>query len=137
MELGDFHRHRRLASAFALVGVLLYSALIPGHVVSQATARALGSANGALAGAEFAFEPICHGGIARTQDPSTRSEPSAPQKKCPFCKGYASFMTAIAGGCDAGVLDAERASPAVALFSDGLKESALRRPHNRGPPLEL
>lgn len=136
MGLGDFHRHRQLASAFALVGVLLYTALIPGHVVSQATARVLAGADG-QAGIALAFEPICHSGVARSPDPSKPSGPSTPQKKCPFCTGYAAFVTAIVGDCDAGAIDAELVSPSLVVFDDGLVESEAKRPHNRGPPLKL
>ena len=130
MGLGDFHRHRRLASVLALAGVLLYTALIPGHVISQATALV---AAGEL---EIVFELSCHSGVAETRDPSAPSEPSIPEKKCPFCKGYAAFMTALAGACDAGILDAERASPTFASLDQGVAEQAARRPHNRGPPFE-
>jgi hypothetical protein len=132
MGLGGFHRHRRLASALALVGVLLYTALIPGHVVSQATAWALA---GTQAGSELAFEPICHSG--GTQDPSGPGKPSTPQKKCPFCTGYASFVTADAAIFSAVIPDAERVSPSLVVFDEGLVESEAKRPNNRGPPLEL
>jgi hypothetical protein len=136
MGLGDFHRHRQLASAFALVGILIYSALIPGHVVSQATMHALAGADG-QAGVPAAFEPICHRGIARSQDPSKPGEPSAPHKKCPFCSGYASFVTADAATSSGVVLDAERVSPSLVVFDEGLVEREAKRPNNRGPPLEL
>jgi len=134
--LGDFHRHRRLASAFALVGILLYTALIPGHVVSQATMRALAGADGQAA-IEAAFEPICHHSIARAQDPSKPGEPSAPHKKCPFCSGYASFVTADAANYSAVILDTERASPSLVVFDEVLVECEAKHPNNRGPPLEL
>jgi len=134
--MGDFHRHRRLASAFALVGILLYTALIPGHVVSQATARAFAGADG-QAGVETAFEPICHHSIARTQSPSKPGEPAAPHKKCPFCSGYASFVTADAAAFSAVILDAERASPSLVVFDEGLVEREATHPNNRGPPFEL
>ncbi len=132
MGLGDFHRHRSLAGAFALVGVFLFTALIPGHVVSQATALALAGEPGAVA-----LDMPCHSGPAGSHDPAAPSEPSTPQKKCPFCKGYAAFMTALAGACDAGVLDAERATPRFAVADLGHVGGAPGRPHNRGPPLEL
>lgn len=134
MGLGDFHRHRQWASAFALVGILLYTALIPGHVVSQATARALTGEPGAAA-----LEMPCHSGagVAHSHDPGAPAEPSTPQKKCPFCKGYAAFMTALAGACDAGALDAERATLRFTAADSGRLEHTTWRPNNRGPPLEL
>jgi len=136
MGLGDFHRHRQLASAFALVGILIYSALIPGHVVSQATMHALAGADG-QAGLPAAFEPICHRGVERTHAPSKPGEPSAPHKKCPFCSGYASFVAADAATFSSVILDAERVSPSLVVFDEGLVEREAKRPNNRGPPLEL
>jgi len=130
MGLGDFHKQRRSASVIALAGVLLYTALVPGHVISQATALV---AAGEL---EVVLEMSCHSGVAETRDPSAPSEPSVPEKKCPFCKGYAAFMTALAGACAAGILDAERASPNFASLDEGVAEQSVRRPHNRGPPFE-
>lgn len=131
MGLGDFHRYRRLVAAFALASGLLYTGLIPGHVISQATAFFLPDDFGA------AVEMPCHEGMADTRDSSAPGEPSAPPKKCPFCKGYAAFMTALAGACDAGTLDAERAALRFAVFEDGQVHRVAGRTHNRGPPLEL
>lgn len=137
MGLGDFHRHRRLASAFALVGILLYTALIPGHVVSQATALALAGASGP-AEVETAFEPICHSGALRASKPGEPSGPNkTPQKKCPFCTGYASFVTADAAASNAVIADAERVPPSLVVFDERLVERDAKRPNNRGPPLEL
>ena len=131
MGLGDFHKHRRLAGVLALAGVLLYTALIPGHVISQATALL---AAGEL---DVAFEMSCHSGLAEMRDPSAPGEPSVPEKKCPFCKGYAAFMTSLAGACGAGILDAEHASPNFASLNLDVAEQTVLRPHNRGPPTNL
>jgi hypothetical protein len=132
MRQGMSYWIHRFAAVAALCGIAAYSALIPGHVVSQATLSMLGGAQ-----AEPALEPICHGGVATTRDSSAPSGPTAPQKKCPFCTGYAAFMTAIAGNCDAGVLDADLASPTFAVLDDGFVEGFVGRPQNRGPPLDL
>lgn len=129
MELGDFHRYRRLASAFALLGVLLYTALVPGHVISQATAFLLADEFGT------ALEMSCHEGMEVGS--SAPGEPSVPQKKCPFCKGYAPFMTALAGMSDAGTIDAERTTLQFVVADDQAVQRMSRHPHNRGPPLEL
>lgn len=131
MGLGDLHRIRGLAGAFALGGVLLYTALIPGHVVSQATAFAFGGDAG------LSTEMPCHEGMAvqdTEQDPAT---PDTPQKKCPFCKGYAAFMTALAGASDAGTIDAEHTRITEASLDEGPVERASRHTHNRGPPILL
>ncbi len=130
MGLGDCHNHRRFAGILALAGVLLYTALIPGHVISQATALLPKSE------LEIAFEMSCHNGMAETVDPSAPGEPTIPEKKCPFCKGHAAFMTALAGACDTGILDAERPSPNFVSLNDGVAAQAIRSPHNRGPPFE-
>lgn len=130
MGLGDFHRHRHLASAFAFVGILLYTAFVPGHVISQATASLVADKLGA------ALEMSCHEGL-EGQRSSVPGEPSVPQNKCPFCKGYAAFMTALAGVCDPGTLDAKRSTAHFTLLDDGRVQRVTERPHNRGPPLEL
>lgn len=137
MGLGDFHKHRRLASAFALVGVLLYTALIPGHVLSEATAAILAGGDGADVLLDAAFKPICHSDVAGSRDPSKPNAPADPHKKCPFCSGYASFVTAIVGDCDASAIDAEVFVPKPAVFDAQFAESDLKQPNNRGPPLEL
>lgn len=131
MGLGEFHRHRLFASVFALVGVLLYTALVPGHVISQAMTLFVADELGAP------LEMSCHAGLDVGQRSSTPGEPSVPQKKCPFCKGYAPFMTALAGVCNAGALDAEQATAQFALLDDGQVQRVAGRPHNRGPPVEL
>ena len=47
MGLSALRRHRHLPAAAALMSVLLYTALVASHIVSQATHRALPSAPGA------------------------------------------------------------------------------------------
>ena len=84
-----------------------------------------------------AIEMLCHEGVVEMRGPSTPGEPSAPQKKCPFCKGYAPFMTALAGACDAGTLEADRTTSHFAVMNDGIVMRVAMRPQNRGPPLEL
>ena len=76
MGMGVLDRYRRIAGALALVGTIFYAALVPLHVVSQATATLLGEA---LAGASQA---PCHeaSGAAdqATNDPA-RKAPAMPQ----------------------------------------------------------
>jgi hypothetical protein len=74
---------RRLAAALALCGVLTYSALIPGHLVSQLVNELIGSPVAAAAAAE----PPCH-----ETGEKAPSEPKAANKHCPFCTGYAAFQ---------------------------------------------
>ena len=135
MGMGVLYKHRRFAAMVALVGVALYTALAPMHVVSQATADP--AAGSQIAGFERA--PIdCHTEPATADDAgSTGPEDSAPKKKCPFCKGYASFLTAFVGGADAATIDAERASLAFLSVDTELTYVSGRTPQNRGPPIEL
>ncbi len=137
MGMGDFHRHRRLSGVMALVGVLLYVALIPGHVVSQALSGSLASMQGTHAGDAGADEPICHRMMGGAKDPAAPGSPTAPHKKCPFCTGYASFHAGLAACTAVLIVAVEPASPTLAGLDAAIMESAVRHPQNRGPPLEL
>jgi hypothetical protein len=116
----------------ALAGVALYTALVPGHIVSQATAVA--SAMSAKVSGRAAAGHDCHGDMASGAAPNT---PAAPKKKYPFCMGYAAFLTALVSGANVGILDAERASPVVFDANAELVYAILRLPQNRGAPVEL
>jgi hypothetical protein len=137
MGVGDFHRQRRLAGMIAIVSALLYVALIPGHVVSQATSGSLGSVPVAHAGGEGVEDVGCHKMMGGAKDPAAPGVPATPKKKCPFCTGYASFLAALGAGPAVSILAVERAPPVFASFDAAVVESAVRRPQNRGPPLEL
>jgi len=135
MGLGDLHTFRELARALALVGVLLFTALVPGHVVSQAAALVGGDTD------EIVVEMSCHRGMAMPAtmpDPDETPPPQEnnPQEKCPFCNGYAAFMSALAGAPDVGELDAERVRMAVVSIDDVI-ENIAKHTKNRGPPLFL
>lgn len=132
MRTGTSHWIRCVAAVSALCGIALYSALIPGHVVSQSTARLSGSIQ--AAGATSAARPLCHRDTTEAQDSTAPNAPSTPKKKCPFCSGYAAFVTAIVGDYDAGAIDAELITPSLVIFDDGFVEGESKRPHNRGPP---
>ena len=69
MGLGNLDTIRGLAGALALLGILLFTALVPGHIVSQATALAFGG------DAESAAEMPCHD---ETAMPDATDEPKAP-----------------------------------------------------------
>ena len=130
MGLGGLHKWRRVASAFALAGIVLFTWLVPGHLVSQATAFARDAAPGA------AHEMPCHEDMAMpavTPDPNN-PEPDAPQSKCPFCKGYAAFMNVLLGEPDTGAIDAERVTIAQLAMDDGAIEHIAKQTKNRGPP---
>jgi hypothetical protein len=132
--MGVFHkRFGRLPAMLALAGVVLYTALVPGHVVSQAST---------FVGDESVSGPAqaahdCHGDVAHTDGATDPAKPSAPKKKCPFCTGYAAFLTALVNSADAGILDAEYATPSAGHIETAINLVALKRPRNRGPPNEL
>jgi hypothetical protein len=128
MRLGDLHKPvRRVAAIAALAGIMLYSMLVPGHIVSQAMLATGGG------------EPICHEDTADAGHPgrSPASEDPKPDKKCPFCKGYATFLTAFSGGAGGGILDAPRAAPLAASLDCGIAYVIALTPQSRGPPIEL
>ena len=137
MGLSALHRHCRLpATAAALLGVLLYTALVASHIVSQATPRVLIGAHGATAQAEMG-DAGCHESLhsaANTND-ANRGVPAPPAKKCPFCAGYAALHLTVAGSC-VDVLPREATSQQFGgLGSAQLTWSAdLPSWHPRAPP---
>lgn len=121
--MGGFRKGvwRRIAGAFGLVGVLLYTALIPGHLVSQTIS--------ALLFAELGTVVICHSG-----GDTPANDQSKEKRDCPFCHGYASFQISTLGGGLAFTVP----SHSVAIFAPIQDEPSLRRaaltPQSRGPP---
>jgi hypothetical protein len=130
MGSGALHRYRRLAALVALAGVALYTALVPGHVVSQATA-ALKDAGTYI---QVSAAPDCHADLGQANDPGA---PTAPKKKCPFCMGSAAFQVALVAAPDAGILNAALYQPVAIAADRGVVHAVLRVPQNRGPPLAL
>ena len=100
MSLGALRRHRRLPAAAALMSVLLYTALVTSHIVSQATHRSL-PAPGADTQSVSVGDPGCHESppSAGNANDSNHGLPAPPAKKCPFCAGYAALHITVAGGC--------------------------------------
>jgi hypothetical protein len=116
---------RQAAAALALCGLLAYSGLLPGHILSQLV-TALGErgfAIGAMAG--------CHdeGGPAKQQPTN------GAKKHCPFCAGYASFQLAAIGSPT--ILPPPKIAGGEVLATGD--DMALRKsvivPQSRGPPL--
>lgn len=150
MGLGDLHRTNRLARAFtrnwafslaralALTGMVLFTALVPGHLVSQAAAFAGHELIGhGLVGKDVPGPVVampCHDQTAMPGAAPDPDNPETPQEECPFCKGYATFMSALAGAPDAGILDADRAhAEPLAAGTDTIEQIATLT-NNRGPP---
>jgi hypothetical protein len=129
MRWGTSYWVRSVAALSALCGVALYSALIPGHIVSQAMS-AVGSG---AAGRIVSSAPVsCHSS-AQIQWPAPGA-PTNPEKKCLFCSGYASFVVASVAHANITVIAVERASPALFSFEAVVVRGVLRAPQNRGPP---
>lgn len=128
MSLQGLHRYRRLTGVAALLGVLFYTALIPLHTVSEATA---------LLGAKLPIV-ICHSGATaasdRASNDSAPAEPAAPQKHCPFCQGFAAFQVAITPAHAIGIVRVAVRAPAPHLASEGFVSASVRAPQSRGPP---
>jgi hypothetical protein len=99
MGLRALRRHRHLPAAAALLGVLLYTALVTSHIVSQATHGAVPGAPGAAV-RSVAIGDHCHDSLpasGKANGPS-RGLPGSPPTKCPFCTGYAVLLIGTAGG---------------------------------------
>ena len=116
---------RRATAALALCGVVAYSGLLPGHIVSQLVTDLAerGFGHAAMAG--------CHdeGGPANPQPTN------GAKKHCPFCTGYASFQLA-ALSAHALLVPPKIIGGDVLVIEDdmALRESAIT-PQSRGPPL--
>jgi len=108
----------------ALCGVLAYSGLFPGHIVSQLVTELgeHGFGDAAMAG--------CH------EDGTAKPQPSNGAKKhCPFCTGYASFQFAAVGSPTILVPPKVVGGDVLAIEDDmALRKSAIT-PQSRGPPL--
>lgn len=120
------HEWRRIAGALALLGIVVYSALIPGHLVSQLRADLVQGKLG------DAYGVMCQSGVAGKTAPG--SEDGKSQTDCPFCKNFASFNFAAPApeaillkrpGANSVVLPEEAA---IATYRDG------QIPLSRGPP---
>lgn len=113
---------RRVAGAFGLLGVLVYSSLIPGHLVSQTLTVLVQAELGVVV-------PICHRGGAGSPAGKTTKDQS-----CPFCHGYASFMAAVPSIAVA-LLVPPRVAERVAPVQDNFRvRRATLTPQSRGPP---
>jgi hypothetical protein len=126
------------ATGAALIGVLLYTALVASHIVSQATSLASPGAPGAVAQSVVTGEPNCHESLpaAGKANDSNRSLPASPAKKCPFCAGYAALHISVVGDPVSILLDGSAAAHFAGLGDGHLIEPASSHSwHSRAPPL--
>lgn len=114
MRPGQSRLWRRLGGALALCGVLLYAALIPGHLVSQTLQQLVQAEPGTV-------ESSCH------EEAGTQAKlPAKPKKSCPFCAGFASFQLAALGA----TLDP---APPLAIAGDRLALDSQSAPSREAP----
>jgi hypothetical protein len=131
MSLRALRRHCHLPTAAALISVLLYTALISSHIVSQATSLA------APAQSIATGDPGCHetqpsAGKAKN---SNHGLPASPAKKCPFCAGYATLHLSVFGDF-VGNLLCKGAETDFAGLGDGhlIEPATSHSWHPRAPP---
>jgi hypothetical protein len=125
MEWGISRMIRRLGGALALCGVVLYSALIPGHLVSQTLQQ--------LAQAELGtVEVDCH-----EEAGDKANLPAKPKKSCPFCAGFASFQIAALGSALDPAPPQAIAGDRHAFESQSAPSRDAPSPNSRAPPLSL
>jgi hypothetical protein len=100
MGLRALRRHRHLPAAAALIGLLLYTALVTSHIVSQGTHATVRGAPGAAAHSVAFGDLDCHHSLpaAGKGNGPGRTLPDSPPTKCPFCTGYAVLLVGVAGG---------------------------------------
>ena len=96
MSLRALRKHRRVPAAVALMSVLLYTALVTSHIVSQATHRSL-PAQGADIHTVVTADSGCHDSLSLGGN-AHRGDPVSPPRKCPFCAGYAALHITVVGG---------------------------------------
>jgi hypothetical protein len=136
MGLGALRRHRHLPAAAALLSVLLYTALVASHIVSQATHRALPGAPSADVQSVAVDDSDCHDSLPLAGKANPNHDvPAPPQRKCPFCAGYAALHISVAGGA-IGVLLADAAPHQVGSLGSAelIWSTSLPSWRSRAPP---
>jgi hypothetical protein len=119
------NRRRKLAGAFALLGILLYSGLFPGHIASQAASDLLKAQYGE------ALDHLCQADAAGAK---TADGGPASEADCPFCQGLAAFQFAgLTPPPLEGLLEQTFAASYQHTDED-LQTRSPRAPQSRGPP---
>jgi hypothetical protein len=115
---------RRATAALALCGVVAYSGLFPGHIVSQLVT-------------DLAERGFGHAAMAGCHDEQGTANPqpsNGAKKRCPFCTGYASFQFAAIGSPTIVIPPQIVGGDVLAIEDDmALRKSAIT-PQSRGPP---
>jgi hypothetical protein len=109
----------------ALCGVLAYSGLFPGHIVSQLVTDL----------AEHGFGVAAMAGCHDEGAPAKPQPTNGAKKHCPFCTCYASFQLAAVGSHAIRLPPRNAGGDVLAIEDDmALRKSAIA-PQSRGPPL--
>jgi len=118
-----FRHHRvQLSTALAVLGVLAYALLLPGHLTSQFRAQ-LG-----LSDAGIFAESMCR------SDGSGSADHGTPQSNCPICKSLASYQLALAAPAPVALPLMPHARPAPTQLFVAIAVGILHAPRSRGPP---
>ena len=121
MVWGVQRKHRRIATALALLGVAFYALLLPGHLTSQFNAQLHKTDVGMFADA------LCLSG--------DEGGKPMPATSCPICKGLAAFQMAMVPP-EATVLPVTpHASAVIAARRGDVARASIPAPRSRGPPL--
>jgi len=116
---------RRVTTAFALGGVLAYSALIPGHIVSQLLTQ--------LTHVELGVETAANSNGDHC-DPDKSKRPGEPKKHCPFCAGHAAFQVYTAAAATFVPPQPAVASSRLAFNDERSLRKVALLPRSRDPP---
>lgn len=123
MEVREWRQSRKFVSACALLSVLYYAALLPGHLTSQFAAQILQAELSFFGGA------LCKGGGGETRGPA------APGADCPICKSLSALALGIFPTPQFKILAPAGGSVISELASNAAVEAARIPPRSRGPPL--
>lgn len=117
---------RQIAGALALLGIVVYSALIPGHLISQLRADLVDAKLG------DAYSVMCQSGVVGSH--SADREDGKSNTHCPFCKNFASFH--FAAPAPVAVI-LKRSGTRSVVLPEGTAIAVYRGgqiPLSRGPP---
>lgn len=125
MKRGPSRLCRRIGVTLALCGVVLYAALIPGHLVSLTIQQLVQPELGEV-------EISCHG-----ESDTQANFPAKPKKSCPFCNGFAAFQLATLAATLNPVPPQAIAGDQLTLKGESAPSREAPIPNSRAPPVSL
>jgi hypothetical protein len=108
----------------ALCGVVAYSGLFPGHIVSQLVTDL----------AERGFGHAAMAGCHDEEGTANQQPTNGAKKRCPFCTGYASFQLASVGSPTIVLPPRNVGGDVLAIEDDMALAKSAVTPQSRGPP---